>query len=170
MRVLLTGFEPFRQWTVNSSGEAVKALSDRPDLAARVLPVDHAAAAQAMREAIAQVRPAIVLCTGLASERMPRLELRARRPEGVADGHAVMSGVWPWARGLAAIRGTGAPARLSVDAGAYVCETVYWTALAARAGMAQPPLVGFLHVPPVSDDWPVERHTAVIAACLSAAG
>ena len=169
MRALLTGFEPFKQWTVNSSGEAVKALGGMPGIATRVLPVDHAAAAAALREAIAEVQPSVVLCTGLASEQRPRLELRARRPEGVADGHAVLTGLWPWAAGLAAIRSTGAPVRLSEDAGAYVCETVYWTALDARLRLDTPPLVGFLHVPPVSDDWPVARHATVIAACLSAA-
>jgi pimeloyl-ACP methyl ester carboxylesterase len=44
MTILLTGFEPFRQWTVNSSGEAVGCLAGRDGLATAVLPVDHEAA------------------------------------------------------------------------------------------------------------------------------
>ena len=168
MDVLLTGFEPFRQWTVNSSGEVARALSGRAGLATRILPVDHRAGAEALRMALAETDPRLVLCTGLCPELRPRLELRARRPETEPDGTAVHVGVWPWAASLQAMRATGAPARLSGDAGAYVCETVYWTALdARRSGRAVP--VAFLHLPPLSDAWPLDRHVATVEACLAGA-
>jgi pyroglutamyl-peptidase len=169
MRALLTGFEPFRQWTVNSSGEAVKALGGLPGVATRILPVDHAAAPAALAAAVAALRPAVILCTGLSPRPEPRLELRARRPDTVTEGAPVLAGVWPWAAALGAMAATGAPAGLSDDAGAYVCETTYWHALDLRRACRPGPQVAFLHVPPLSDGWPVARLAALVAACLSAA-
>jgi pyroglutamyl-peptidase len=163
--VLLTGFEPFRQWTVNSSGEAARAMAGRPGLVVEVLPVDHVAAARRVTALIAEHRPRAVLATGLSGGHAPRLELRARRPETEPEGPAELRGVWPWAATLAAARAAGSPAPLSNDAGRYVCETVYWTALEARRRGAPAP-TAFLHVPPLSDAWPVERVVALMEAVI----
>ena len=168
---LLTGFAPFRHWAVNSSGAAARMLSAaRPALAARILPVDHREAGAALDAALAAVSPDIALLTGLADEPCLRLERAARRPVhegGAEDGDAAaLHGVWPWAVALDAIRATGAPARLSQDAGRYVCETVYWRGLSAPR---RPRLVAFLHVPPIGPDWPAARIAAAVAACLDAA-
>jgi pyroglutamyl-peptidase len=168
LRALITGFEPFGRWSENPSGEAATALGGMPGIVTAVLPVDHAAAADALRGLIAQHRPRAILMTGLAPDPEPRLEVLARRPEGI-EGAPVLMGLWPWAAALDAMRRTGARPRLSHDAGRYVCETVYWTALDARRGLGAATLAGFLHVPPRSADWPPERHVSVIAACLSAA-
>jgi pyroglutamyl-peptidase len=165
LTALLTGFEPFRRWAVNSSGEAARALAAaRPWLPAAVLPVDHDAAPAALAAAVAAHRPRVLLLTGLADEPRLRLEILARRPDHVAEGPASLRGLWPWAAALDAMRATGAPARLSEDPGRYVCETVYWSALAA----AHAPLTAFLHVPPSGPDWPVGRVAAAVAACLDA--
>ena len=169
MPALLTGFEPFRDWSVNSSGEAVKALADLPGVTTRILPVDHDAAPAALAEAVAACQPTVILCTGLSPRPVPRLELRAHRPETVAEGAPVLWGVWPWAAALDAMRGTGAPVGLSTDPGRYVCETTYWHALTLRQGMTPATRVAFVHVPPLSDTWPVARVAALIAACLSSA-
>jgi pyroglutamyl-peptidase len=165
-RVLVTGFEPFRRWTVNSSAEAARALAAaRPGLAVAVLPVDHDAAPRALAAAVAASRPDILLLTGLADEPRLRLELVARRPAHVAQGPQTLRGLWPWSAALDAVRATGAPARLSDDAGRYVCDTAYWAALAAGCA----PLTAFLHVPPPGPDWPTARLAAAVAACLGAA-
>ncbi len=163
--LLLTGFEPFRHWRVNSSGEAARALGAAGAAEARVLPVDHAAAAEALRAAIAETRPAALLLTGLADAPAPRLELVARRPAHLGGGGETRPGLWPWAAARDAMRAAGAPAGLSRDAGRYVCETAYWTALEAEAA---PPLVAFLHVPPLSERWPAARVAVAVAACLAA--
>jgi pyroglutamyl-peptidase len=166
-RALLTGFGPFRHWEVNSSGAAVELLgASRPEIATRVLPVDHRAAMAALAAAVGEVRPDILLMTGLADEPSMRLELRARRPAHVDAGAAALAGIWPWAASLDAIRATGAAARLSADAGAYVCETAYWAGLSMRdAGLRR---VAFLHVPPPGGAWPATRTAAAVAACLDA--
>lgn len=169
-RVLLTGFAPFGRWAVNSSGEAVRALAAaRPALETRILPVDHAAAFAALDAALGEIAPDIALLTGLADEQRLRLEIGARRPvhEGGADaGKGALHGLWPWAAALDAIRDTGAPARLSRDAGRYVCETAYWRLLSSPR---RPRLAAFLHVPPIGADWPASRIAAAVAACLDAA-
>jgi pyroglutamyl-peptidase len=166
-RALLTGFEPFRQWRVNSSGEAARLLDGRDGVTARVLPVDHDTAPTALSVALAETRPDVLLLTGLADDCEPRLELIARRPAHLGGGVETRAGLWPWAAALDALRAAGTPGRLSRDAGRYVCETAYWSAL-ADAGPA-PRLIAFLHVPPVSDRWPVVRVAAAVGACLSAA-
>ena len=170
VRILLTGFGPFRQWSVNSSEQAVRALTGKPGLVTRVLPVDHLAAPVALVEAMADGAPDAVLCTGLSPAPMPKLERRARRPATVAAGEAVHAGVWPWAAALDAMAAAGARAGVSDDAGAYVCETVYWHALAARLLRRPAPPTTFLHLPPVSDAWPVDRLAAAVEACLSVVG
>jgi pyroglutamyl-peptidase len=167
MTILLTGFEPFKQWTVNSSGEVAKALQGRPGLVTAVLPVDHHAAAEAIAALVAQHRPRAILATGLSPRPVPRLELRARRPEAFDQGTAELWGVWPWAASLAAIQATGAPVTLSTNAGRYVCETVYWAALERRRAMGRPIPVAFLHMPPLGEAWGVERLGAVVGAALS---
>jgi pyroglutamyl-peptidase len=165
MTALITGFQPFRHWTENSSELAARALAAaRPGLAVAILPVDHVAAPQALAAAAAQARPRVLLLTGLADEPRMRLEILARRPAHVADGPAALRGLWPWAAALDAMRATGAPARLSEDPGRYVCETVYWAAL--NAGHAA--LTAFLHVPPPGPDWQTARVAAAVAACLDA--
>lgn len=174
-RVLLTGFAPFGRWAVNSSGAAVRALAAaRPALATRILPVDHAAACAALDAALMDAAPDIALLTGLADEPRLRLEIRARRPVHLGGhlggaregGEGALHGVWPWAAALDAIRATGAPARLSRDAGRYVCETAYWRLLSSPR---RPRLAAFLHVPPIGPDWPQARIAAAVAACLDAA-
>lgn len=164
-RALLTGFGPFRHWTANSSEAAARALDGAvAELTVAVLPVDHVDAPAALAAAVAS-RPSVLLLTGLADEPCLRLELRARRPAHLATGPAVLRGLWPWAAALDAMRATGAPARLSDDPGRYVCETVYWSALAA----GHAPLTAFLHVPPLGPDWPAVRIAAAVSACLGAA-
>lgn len=168
MRALLTGFGPFRSWTVNASGEAVRRVvadwSGAAALEALVLPVDHDAGPEALAAAVARIRPEVLLMAGLADEPRLRLEILARRPANRDAGPLALRGLWPWAQALDAMRAVG-PSRLSEDPGRYVCETVYWNALAADAA----PRIAFLHVPPLGPDWPVERVARGVAACLSAA-
>jgi pyroglutamyl-peptidase len=168
-RVLVTAFEPFANWSVNSSREAAAALAaDRPGLHVRVLPVDHAAAAAALEAAVEALRPAVLLCAGLAPGAVPRLVLRARPPGALGACGPERRGLWPWAAALDAIRAEGLPARLSAEAGGYVCETVYWTALGRAGARDGPRRVAFLHLPPPGEVWPAHRLARALGACLDA--
>jgi pyroglutamyl-peptidase len=164
--ILLTGFEPFRQWAVNSSWEAVRHLAEhRGDLLAERLPVDHELAAKAARALIDELRPEIVLLTGLAADPVPRLERLARAgPLSPHGGPPVRRGRWPWAAARDGVAAQGMPVRLSDDAGGYVCDTAYWAALGTEV-----PLVAFLHLPPSGPVWTRKRGARVVEAVLAAA-
>jgi pyrrolidone-carboxylate peptidase len=164
--ILLTGFEPFAEWPVNSSWEAVRHLAARRgDLTAKRLPVDHERAAGAVRAVIGDLRPSIVLLTGLADDPVPRLERMGRAgPLATSGLPPERPGRWPWTAALDGLAGQGLPVRLSDDAGGYVCDTTYWAALGTEV-----PLVAFLHLPPPGPIWTPERGARVVEAVLAAA-
>ncbi|MEM6670955.1 MAG: hypothetical protein AAF661_17235 [Pseudomonadota bacterium] len=172
MSVLLTGFEPFGPWRVNSSWEGAchyAATTRRPVRLLR-LPVDHALAAQRLRDALDRFEPEICLMTGLAAGVRLRLERRARRPE-IADwpeGPDSRAGDWRWGAAQSRLRSSVGPSAYSTDAGQYVCESAYRALLDWRAEAARPCAAAFLHVPPLSRTWPVARIAAAIEATLSA--
>jgi pyroglutamyl-peptidase len=157
--VLVTGFEPFSVYPVNSSGETARAVAALlPDVVrAEVLPVDHAAAHRRMRELLDETRPAACLAMGLAPTQAFRIETVARGPAGfdVPAGRGRLEGAWPWEEMAATLRASGRPVTFSEDAGAYVCETVYWTLLEYRLAHGRPAHAAFLHLPPISDDFPL---------------
>src|SRR5262249_59843263 len=67
VKVLVTGFEPFGDSTINPSQQLVDALDG--DVAKVVLPVSYARAADALRAAIAEHEPDVVICFGQADGR-----------------------------------------------------------------------------------------------------
>ena len=76
MKVLVTGFAPFSDDTINPSYEAVRRLPARIvsgggalDVVTAELPTSFARAPRKLRALIARVQPEIVLCVGLAAER-----------------------------------------------------------------------------------------------------
>lgn len=165
-RILLTGFEPFGGWPVNSSWEAVNRLAARRrGIEARLLPVDHERAAEDLRGYVAGFRPDVLLLTGLASGPVPRLERIGRGgPLSPHGGPVFRRGRWPWAGAHAEARARGFPLRASYDAGRFVCETTYWAALGTGV-----PLVAFLHLPPVGPVWTPRRAARAVEAVLAAA-
>jgi pyroglutamyl-peptidase len=170
VRVLLTGFGPFPGAPFNPSAALANALARRrrPALAgieraAHVFATTYASVDRDLPKLFAQ-NPDIVLMFGLAGgRRHPCIETRARNAVSLlspdADGHRPQRGVialrGPTARignapvvSLAgATRASPRPARLSRDAGRYLCNYAYWRALERTRGGR--PLVQFVHVPPV---------------------
>jgi len=170
MRVLLTGFGPFPGAPSNHSAALVKALARRrrPALAGierstHVFATTYASVDHDLPKLLAS-NPDVVLMFGLAGRRRQLcIETRARNAVSVlfpdASGYRPQRGVVtsgergalkgsaPFARLLGAVRATAVPARLSRDAGRYLCNYAYWRALQrARGGR---PLVQFVHIPPV---------------------
>jgi len=173
MRVLLVGFGPFPGAPLNPSASLVKTLARRrrPALAeatltAHVLKTSYDAVDRDLPALFAQ--PAdIVLIFGLAARRRHLcIETRARnalsvlfpdvsgfRPQrGVIAlaGPSARRGTAPFAALLGAARARGFPARMSRDAGRYLCNYAYWHAL-ERTGDGRP-LVQFVHLPGVRID------------------
>jgi pyroglutamyl-peptidase len=127
-----------------------------------IFETSYAAVDRDLPKLIAGHKPDILLMFGLAA-RTPfvRIETRARntmsilfpdvsgyRPDdrAIAHGKPALAGRAPFRRLLGAARGARVPARMSRDAGRYLCNYVYWRALeASRSGT---PLAQFIHIPP----------------------
>ncbi len=182
MRLIIAGFGPFPGAPCNPSAALVKALvrRRRPALAgierlAYVFATVYAAVDRDLPKLFA-AKPDIVLVFGLAGRRRQLcIETRARNAVSVlfpdAGGSRPQAGVIapgapssrqgnaPFARLLGAVRQSGFPARLSRDAGRYLCNYAYWQALhRCRDGS---PLVAFVHIPPLRRmPMPVPRRKA----------
>ena len=170
--VLVTGFEPFRQWTVNSSGEVARTLGARMTglVRAEVLPVDHHTAHQRMTQLLEETRPRIGLAMGLWAGSAFRIERYGRRCPGLVhvEGADELEGAWDWADMERQLADTGKPVIHSQDAGKYVCDTTYWSLLDFRRRVGFPEHAAFLHVPPLSDTWSVEEITQAVARVVLA--
>ena len=167
---LITGFGPFPRVARNPSQLLVERLRHLwPEslaglrLERRVLPTDYAASGALIAEWLSALRPALWLGIGVGRGTAPvlRLETTARnwcsdRPDvaGIArpgalmaEGPATYSAILPLAAVHAALEGNGHRAVLSDDAGAYVCNAVFYGACHTVAAARLPTLCGFLHIP-----------------------
>ncbi len=167
MKALVTGFEPFGGDRVNPSFEALERLPPRLgslDRATRSLPVIYGAALLALRKAIAETAPDIVLCIGLAGGRselsLERVAINiddARIPDNdgnqpidkpvVAGAPAAYFATLPIKAAVRALREAGLPAAVSNRAGTFLCNHVFF-GLMHEAAIADGRFRGgFLHVP-----------------------
>jgi pyroglutamyl-peptidase len=171
MRIVIAGFGPFPGAPSNPSARLAIALARRrrPALAgieitSRIFATAYAAVDRDLPKLLAR-KPDVVLIFGLAGRRRELcIETRARNarslifpdvsgwhPERAAieRGEArALRGNAPFAHLLNAVRRTALPARLSRDAGAYLCNYAYWRAL--RHVHDGRPLVQFVHIPPLA--------------------
>ncbi|NVZ71809.1 pyroglutamyl-peptidase I [Pseudomonas costantinii] len=165
--VLLTGFEPFDQDLVNPSWEAVRELDgvqlgEDVQIIARQLPCTFATAAECLIQMIAELRPAMVIATGLGPGRsdisMERVAINlndARIPDNlgeqpidtavVVDAPAAYFTTLPIKAMVKAVREEGIAASVSQTAGTFVCNQVFYRLQHALAGTAI--RSGFIHVP-----------------------
>ena len=154
-RVLVTGFEPFGAHEVNPSALIAEALDGV------VLPVSFARASGALRDAIADRDPQLVVCFGLADgdtaisvERFAHNldEADAVDNEGAGgsgsaidpNGPLALPSSLPVDAIVAALRADEIPAAVSRDAGGYLCNHIFYV-LMGVLGPGQ--RGGFVHVP-----------------------
>jgi pyroglutamyl-peptidase len=167
MKALVTGFEPFGGDRVNPSFEALRRLPPRLgglDIATAALPVVYGRTLPALRAAIAEHRPDIVLGAGLAGGRaelsLERVAINiddARIPDNggnqpidqpvVAGGPAAYFATLPIKAAVAALREAGLPAAVSNSAGTFLCNHVFYGLMHEAATGADRFRGGFLHVP-----------------------
>jgi pyroglutamyl-peptidase len=170
MRVLIAGFGPFPGAPSNPSGHLAIALARRrrPALAgieitSHVFATVYNAVDRDLPKLLVR-RPDVILIFGLAGRRRHVcIETRARnarsilfpdvsgwRPKRavIEPGQRALTGNAPFTRLLSALRRSALPARLSRDAGAYLCNYAYWRAL--QRVQARRPLVQFVHIPWIS--------------------
>jgi len=161
-RVLVTGFEPFDGGTVNPSQQLVEALEG--DVLKAVLPVSYARAADALRRALEEAKPEVVICfgqadgrTGIAVERFAHNLDEATSTDNDeapgsgtaidAAGPAAYPSTLPVDEIVTALRADGIPAAPSRDAGGFLCNHVFYVLMRALEQGGTGALGGFVHVP-----------------------
>jgi pyroglutamyl-peptidase len=159
-RTLVTGFEPFDGDPVNPSSAVLPLLA--PEIATRTLPCVFGEALTALREAVLEARPDIVLCVGLAGGRaelsLERVAINiddariadngGNRPIDAAiaaDGPPAYFSGLPIKAAVAELRRAGLPAAVSNTAGTFVCNHVFYGLMHLAVG--EKFRGGFLHVP-----------------------
>ena len=171
--VLVTAFEPFGGETVNASWQAARSLDGcrcGDALAvARLLPCVYGACVADFVEAFERLRPEAVLMTGQAAsrgivfvERIARNSAGAATPDnrGVAGAAMKLSGpglleATVSANDIAqAIRAAGLPARVSSNAGDYVCNHLFYGALSYLLDKAPGTPAVFIHLPAAPEQTP----------------
>jgi pyroglutamyl-peptidase len=168
LRVVIAGFGPFPGAPSNPSGRLATALARRrrPALAniettSHVFTTAYAAVDRDLPKLLAR-NPDVVLIFGLAGRRRHIcIETRARNARSVlfpdVDGYRParaaieggqtrsLTGNAPFHQLLNVVRQNKLPARLSRDAGAYLCNYAYWRAL--QHFRNRHALVQFVHIP-----------------------
>jgi pyroglutamyl-peptidase len=183
LRILITGFGPFPGAPFNPTAPLVKRLTQlrRPALdnvvpTGHVFDVTYQTVDRELPELIAQLRPNALLMFGLANRTAHlRVETRARNAVSTrlpdAGGHlartaSIVRGADAMPFGphttnlLHAARATGIDARLSRDAGAYLCNYLSWRAIEATQRPGGPALASFIHVPLIARNGTAREKTS----------
>jgi pyroglutamyl-peptidase len=168
MMILLTGFEPFGKATLNPSGEIVKQISGE-NIVTAILPVAYAQSAERLLQLIAEHNPDIVICLGQAEGRTQitpeRIAINlddARLADNqgvmrnempiVLDGPVAYESTLPIKEIVKAINVAGVPAAVSLSAGAFLCNHVFYVAQDHFKGTKV--RSGFVHVPLMDEQGP----------------
>ena len=167
MKVLLTGFEPFSEYTINPSQLLVDSLPDQYQdlfLTKCILPVDHHQAPPMLFDAIHNHQPDAVVSFGLASGRakisleriaVNLLDFSIEDNSGtkienqpiVEQGPAAYFSSLPFHTMLAGLNQGGIPAELSLSAGAFLCNQVFYLLMHQVESLNKPIQAGFIHLP-----------------------
>ncbi len=173
MKALVTGFSPFGGDAINPSYEAVRGLPQRIvsragtlEIVSAELPTSFSRAARRLRALIAREQPQIVLCVGLAADRhaisveRTAVNLCAARiadNDGaqpldkpvIARAPAAYFSSLPVADIVKALTRAGLRAEMSLSAGAFVCNHVFYNLMHDVAKNKRAKCVlraGFVHV------------------------
>ena len=160
-KVLLTGFEPFGKASLNPSGEIVKQISGE-NIVTAILPVAYEQSAKALLALIEQHKPDVVISLGQAEGRTQitpeRIAINLDDAR-LADNQGVMRNDVPILVGgpvayestlpikefVEAIKAEGIPSVISLSAGAFLCNHIFYVAQNKFAGTQV--RSGFVHVP-----------------------
>ena len=186
-KVLITGFEPFGGSEVNSSWETAVRVGQRPPkgvcMETLLLPVSFVRAGNKIREALKEKRPDVLVMLGqrgkgesIYIERIAINMMDASNPDNdgyhpqeqtiVDGGEAAYFSNLPVKTLRDALLHRGIPARVSNSAGLYVCNSTYYNALNEiyEQGLSTKAL--FIHLPIISEDFPIEMLTDAIQAII----
>ena len=168
--ILITGFGPFPGAPFNPTGPLVQRLAKlrlaRTKIVMHIFETSYAAVDRDLPKLLTRHKPDAVLMFGLASRaRIVRIETRAqnalaalpdaagktpKRKAIAARRPAALQMALPSQLMLRAVRKAGVRARLSTDAGQYLCNYLCWRATEAAMTRNGPRLAAFVHVPLVA--------------------
>lgn len=181
--VLLTGFEPFNKETVNPAWEAVRSLEgwagDGFKVEVRQLPCVFGEAISVIEQAIADLKPAVVIAVGQAGGRVDMSVERvainvddAPIPDNaqrqlidepiVEGGPAAYFSTLPIKAIVSALRAAGVPASVSQTAGTFVCNHLFYGLMHHTAQMQVK--AGFIHIPYLPEQ--AVRHPGMASMAL----
>ena len=180
MKVLLTGFEPFGRFLINSSWEVAKEVAkccteELIDCRVEQLPVSFNQVGDALRRLVAEHQYDVVLMLGQASSadsiRLERVALNLMDARGADNdgfapselpieetGEAAYFTQVPIKQLREVLLREGIEATISNSAGLYVCNRTYYEALCLVAeGVVGSAL--FVHLPCINEEseWGVEK-------------
>ena len=188
-KILLTGFEPFGTASANPSGEIMKQVSG-DNIVTAILPVAYTRSAERLMQLIAEHNPDVVICFGQAEGRTQITpekiainldDARLADNDGVlrSDEKILDNGpdayftTLPVKEFAAAITAKGIPSSVSLSAGAFLCNHVFYVAQNELAGTKV--RSGFVHVPlmdsqapefPGMPTMPLEQMVTAVRAML----
>lgn len=166
-KLLLTGFEPFLDFTLNPTMNVVEELDNaiigEYQVIGRILPVDFAKAGGMIIDLIEEIEPEAVVSLGLAAGRfkMTPERIAINFKDGPVDnegnqpvdemvqqqGEAGVLSTLPIRKMVSRMIEEGLPAAVSNSAGAYLCNNVMYEALHyAHIHKIDMP-AGFIHMP-----------------------
>lgn len=166
-RLLLTGFEPFLNFTLNPTMQVVEELDKVVigdyQVIGKILPVDFSRAGEMLKELIEELEPVAVISLGLAAGRfkMTPERIAINFKDGPADneghqpvdeaiqlqGEPAYLSTLPIRKMVSRMMEEGLPAEISNTAGAYLCNNVMYEALHDAHIHKKDMPAGFIHMP-----------------------
>lgn len=186
--ILITGFDSFGGQKTNPSGEIARSLDGRMILGHRVVgavvPTIFGDSLRELSRLVREVRPALVICLGVAGMReeitVERIAINiddARIPDNAGrqpvDAPIVRGAPAAYWSGLpikaivAALKRRGIPASVSQTAGTYVCNHVFYGLMHLLRRRKPRIRGGFIHVPAPSRRLPLARMTLGIEIAIT---
>lgn len=168
MNLVLAGFEPFDGSPINPSDQIANTLSGQTisglKVCACTLPVDAVRCPATLLAALQSHNPVAVICLGEAAGRylvsIERVAINLqdyRIPDNtgnrvedqpiVPSGPAAFFSTLPVREILIALHAAGIPAELSLSAGAYLCNHVFYSLLYTLSTQSLALPAGFIHLP-----------------------
>ncbi|EON72478.1 pyroglutamyl-peptidase I [Lysinibacillus sphaericus] len=165
-KILLTGFVPFLDYTMNPTMQIVEALDgtvmDDYEITGGILSVDFQQSAQQLKQYIADIEPQIIISLGLAGGRFKitpeRIAINVKDGEADNNGYTPVDesihdgGVDAYLTNLPIrnmvnrLHNEGYPAEISNTAGTYLCNNIMYEGL-RYAKQNEGVLAGFIHIP-----------------------
>lgn len=166
-KILLTGFEPFLDFTVNPTMKIVEELNGSVIggflVIGKIMPVDFAVSGKTIVKLIEETRPDVVISLGLAAGRFKmtpeRIAINFKDGPKDNNGYVPMDepiniegepgylSTLPIRRMVKDLIAGGLPAEISNTAGAYLCNNVMYESLHYTKNSNPRMLAGFIHMP-----------------------